>query len=100
MFDEAGQVYVPFRQASTLMGAQGDVDLKQSRDRDQLIPRTSPTSRRVTRGWLSRTELGNTGIPVSLSPRAALLQGERVCPSRDSLKAQVIALVSNEEFLN
>lgn len=30
LFDEAGQVYVPFRQACTLMGAQGDVDLKQS----------------------------------------------------------------------
>lgn len=27
LFDEAGQVYVPFRQACTLMGAQGDVDL-------------------------------------------------------------------------
>lgn len=27
LFDEAGQVYVPFRKARTLVGAQGDMDL-------------------------------------------------------------------------
>lgn len=35
LFDEAGQVYVPFGETSTLVGAQGDVDLKERRAKVQ-----------------------------------------------------------------
>lgn len=70
LFDEAGQVYVPFRKAGTLMGAQRDVDLEQNQ-------RFGPEQERVRAAGLghttcSREAASHQALAWGLRSRASL----------------------------